>query len=300
MIHSLHEFFVAPFQYGFMRHGLLSALFLSISGGLLGCVLVLRRLALMGDALSHSLLPGIAVAWLLFGASTPALFAGALLAGLLTALGSALLSRLTRVKEDASFGSLFILFFGAGVALLSRVPTRLNLAHFLFGSILGVGPAELRISGAAGILTLLVFVLFYRSILLETFDPVFNRVIGGRGGLVHLGILGLTVLNLVAALQTMGIVLGLGLFLLPAVTAYLWCDRFGRMLALAVAIAMAGSGAGILLSYHAGLASGASIVMCLGAGFLGSALFSPSHGAIGRLAGWSRERTHAHRADRRD
>jgi zinc/manganese transport system permease protein len=293
MLASLSDFLIAPFRYGFMQHGLLSALLLSLSGGLLGCVLVLRRLALMGDALSHSLLPGIGVAWLLFGASTPALFAGALIAGLLTALGSALLSKLTRVKEDASFGSLFIIFFGAGVALLSRLPTRLNLAHFLFGSILGVGTPDLELSAATSALTLFVFVVFYRSILLETFDPLFHRAVGGRGDLVHFGILALTVLNLVAALQTMGIVLGLGLFLLPAVTAYLWCDRFARMLALAVALAMAGSVGGILLSYHAGLASGASIVLCLGAFFLVSALFSPSHGAAGKLASWIRDRRHA-------
>ena len=293
MLSTLSTFLIAPFHYGFMQHGLLSALLLSLSGGLLGCVLVLRRLALMGDALSHSLLPGIGVAWLLFGLSTTALFAGALVAGLLTALGSALLSRLTRVKEDAAFGSLFLIFFGAGVALLSRLPTRLNLAHFLFGSILGVSDADLRLAAAASALTLLVFLMFYRSILLETFDPVFHRAIGGRGGLVHLGILALTVLNLVAALQTMGIVLGLGLFLLPAVTAYLWCDRFGRMLSLSVALAMAGSVAGILLSYHAGVASGASIVLCLGAFFLLSALFSPNHGAAGKIAGWIRDRRHA-------
>jgi len=282
--------FLAPFHYAFMQHGLISALLLSLSGGLLGCILVLRRLALMGDALSHSLLPGIAVAWLLFGASTTALFAGALVAGLLTALGSALLSRLTRVKEDAAFGSLFIIFFGGGVALLSRLPTRLNLDHFLFGSILGVSTADLKLAGAASALTLLVFLGFYRGILLETFDPVFNRATGGHGGLVHFGILALTVLNLVAALQTMGVVLGLGLFLLPAVTAYLWCDHFARMLVLAVLVAMVCSVAGILLSYHAGVASGASIVMCLGAVFIFSALFSPRHGAAGRLAGLLRER----------
>src|SRR5208283_5299960 len=132
------------------------------------CVLVLRRLALMGDALSHSLLPGVAVAWLLFGTSTTALFFGGLIAGLLTALGSALLSRLTRVKEDAAFGSLFIVFFGAGVALLSRLPTRLNLEHFLFGSILGISAADLRLTAAISAVTLLLFVGGYRSILLET------------------------------------------------------------------------------------------------------------------------------------
>jgi zinc/manganese transport system permease protein len=287
---SLHDLIVAPFSYEFMRRGLLSAAVLSLSGGLLGCILVLRRLALMGDALSHSLLPGIALAWLLFGPSTTALFVGALVAGLLTALGSALLSRLTRVKEDAAFGSLFLLFFGAGIALVSKLPTRLNLTHFLFGSVLGVSAADLRLTAVVGGVTVLIFLVFYRAILLETFDPVFHRAIGGSGGLVHFGFLALTVLNLVAALQTMGIVLALGLFLLPAVSAYLWCDHFFRMLLLSVAFALVSSVAGILLSYHAGLASGAAIVLCLGAVFVVSALFSPHYGALHRFRQYLRER----------
>lgn len=280
---SLHELFVAPFAYEFMRRGLLCAMLLGVSGGLLGCVLILRRLALMGDALSHSLLPGIATAWLLFGTSTAALFFGGLVAGLLTTLGSALLSRLTRVKEDAAFGSLFILFFAVGVALISRLPTRVNLADFLFGNVLGVGPSDLHLAMAVSGVTVAVFIIFHRSILLETFDPVFHRAIGGRGGVVHLGFLTLTVLNLVAAMQTMGIVLALGLFLLPAVSAYLWCDRFISMLVSATAFAIAGSVVGIIVSFHAGLASGASIVLCLGVIFVVSALFSPRYGALRAL-----------------
>jgi len=286
----MFDFLLQPFHYGFMQRSLVSALLLSVSGGLLGSILVLRRMALMGDALSHSLLPGIVLAWLWFGPNALALFVGALLAGLLTALASALLSRLTRVKEDAAFGSIFLVFFAAGVALLSRLPTRLNLEHFLFGSILGVGPSDLRLAGVITAVTVLLFLAGYRSLVLETFDPVFHRASGGQGGAVHLGLLALTVLNLVAALQTMGVVLALGLFLLPAVIAYLWCDHFLRLLALAVAVAMACSTAGILLSYHAGVASGAAIVLCLGAVFLFSALASPRHGAAARLLAAWRER----------
>jgi zinc/manganese transport system permease protein len=280
---SLHDLVISPFAYEFMRRGLLSALLLGVSGGMIGCVLVLRRLALMGDALSHSLLPGVAVAWYFFGTSTSALFFGGLAAGLLTALGSALLSRLTRVKEDAAFGSLFIVFFGAGVALVSKLPTRINLTDFLFGNVLGVSAGELRLAAAVSLLTVAVFILFYRSVLLETFDPVFHRATGGHGGLVHLGFLTLTVLNLVAAMQTMGIVLALGLFLLPAVSAYLWCDRFITMLLVSIAIAVVDSAIGILVSFHAGIASGAAIVLCLGAVFVLSALFSPRHGAMGTV-----------------
>ena len=287
---SLHDLVVAPFAYEFMRRALLSAVLLGISGGLIGCVLVLRRLALMGDALSHSLLPGVAAAWYFFGTSTTALFFGGLAAGLLTALGSALLSRMTRVKEDAAFGSLFIVFFGAGVALVSKLPSRVNLTDFLFGNVLGVSTGELRLASAVSLLTVSVFVIFYRSVLLETFDPVFHRASGGRGGLVHMGFLTLTVLNLVAAMQTMGIVLALGLFLLPAVSAYLWCDRFVTMLLVSICIAVADSAVGILLSFHAGLASGASIVLCLGLVFVLSALFSPRHGALGALRLRSRRR----------
>jgi zinc/manganese transport system permease protein len=287
---SLHDLLIGPFAYGFMQRALLSAVLLSLSGGLLGCILVLRRLALMGDALSHSLLPGIAVAWLLFGPSATALFAGALFAGLLTALGSALVSRLTRVKEDSAFGALFLIFFGAGVALISRLPTRLNLEHFLFGSILGVGHADLTLAAWASGATVLAFLVFHRGILLETFDPVFLRATGGHGSLVHVGVLALTVLNLVAALQTMGVVLALGLFLLPAVSAYLWCDHFGRLLTLSVALALLCSVAGILLSYHAGIASGAAVVLCLGAVFFVSVLASPRYGAAARLLEYLRER----------
>jgi zinc/manganese transport system permease protein len=280
---NLHALLNSPFSYEFMRRALFSAVLLGVSGGLIGCVLVLRRLALMGDALSHSLLPGVAAAWYFFGTSTTALFFGGLAAGLLTALGSALLSRMTRVKEDAAFGSLFIVFFAAGVALVSKLPSRINLADFLFGNVLGVSAGELRLATAVSVLTVLVFVLFYRSVLLETFDPVFHRATGGRGGLVHMGFLTLTVLNLVAAMQTMGIVLALGLFLLPAVSAYLWCDRFLTMLLLSVAFAVVDSALGIVLSFHAGLASGAAIVLCLGVVFVVSALFSPRHGALGAL-----------------
>lgn len=271
---TFDELFITPLSFEFMQRGLVSALLLSVSGGLLGCVLVLRRLALMGDALSHSLLPGIAIAWLLFGTSTLALFVGGLIAGLLTALGSALLSRLTKLKEDAAFASLFIVFFAIGVALISKLPTQVHLTHFLFGNVLGVNAADLRLAAAVAGATVFIFAVFYRSILLETFDPAFYRSVGGPGSLVHFGFLALTVLNLVAALQTMGVVLALGLFMLPAASAYLWCERFSRMLLLSVGFSAMCSVAGIILSYHAGLASGASIVLCLGGVFIVSVLFS--------------------------
>jgi len=280
---TLKELFISPFSYGFMQRGLVSALLLSISGGLLGSILVLRRLSLMGDALSHSVLPGMAIAWLIFGPSPVALFIGALIAGLLTALGSAALSRLTKVKEDAAFGSLFIVFFGAGVALLSRLPVRINLENFLFGSILSVSPSDIKLSLSVSALTVAVFIVARRGILLETFDPLFHRATGGKGGFIHALLLILTVLNLVAGMQTMGVVLSLGLFLLPAVTAYLWCETFLKLLLTACTLALISSFSGILISYYTGIASGACIVLCLGAIFITSVIFSPTHGVLSKL-----------------
>jgi zinc/manganese transport system permease protein len=295
---SLHDWFIEPLSHGFMQRGLASALLLSVSGGLLGSVLVLRRMALMGDALAHSLLPGIAFAWLVIGRGPLALLTGALVAGLLTALGSALLSRLTRLKEDAAFGAFFLIAYAGGIALISQAGTRVDLLHFLFGHILGVGPADLWLSvGAAGI-TVLLFALLQRGIVLEIFDPIFARAAGFRGGWFHLGFLALAVLNLVAALQTMGVILALGLFLLPAATAYLWCDRFRGMLVLAALIGMAGSTTGLLISYHTGLSSGPAIVLSLGIAFLASALGSPRYGLVHALQlAWRERRAVRHTAD---
>ena len=295
---SLGELLLEPFALPFMQRGLAAAVLVGLSGGALGSLLVLRRLALMGDALSHSLLPGLALAYLFFGQNVGALLVGALLAGLLTASGGALLSRLTRLKEDAAFGALFIVFFAAGIALVSHYPSRLDLAHFLFGSILGVGPEELRFAALVSTITIALLLWFRRSLALHAFDPAFHRATGGRGGLVHVGLLALVVFNLISALQVMGIVLSLGLFILPAVTAYLWVERLAAMMLLSGALAALGATVGLLLSFHVGVASGAAIVLTLGAFFLGSALLSPRHGlAAPLLARWRTGKRVLHRPD---
>lgn len=286
---SLDSILLEPFRFEFMQRGLVSALFLSVSGGLLGSLLVLRRLALMGDALAHSLLPGIGLAYLVFGPSPIGLFAGALTAGLITAIGSALVSRLTRIKEEAAFAAIFIVLFGIGVALLTAMGPQIELLPMLFGNILGVGRTDLFMAAGASTLAVAVVVLFHRSLLLETFDPIFFRAIGGHGSLIHISILALTAINLLAALQAMGIVLALGLFILPAVTAYLWTDRLPVLFGLAVGTAMLSSVTGLLISYHAGLASGACIVMALGFCFFVSAMISPRYGMVGRLVRSRRE-----------
>lgn len=294
----LHRLLIEPFSYDFMQRGLWSALLLSISGGLLGSVLVLRRLALMGDALTHSLLPGLALAWMILGRGPLALLTGAVITGLITVLGSALIGRLTRLKEDAAFGSFFLVAYAAGIALVSQSGTRVDLLHFLFGNVLGVGPSDLALSAAAAGVTLVAFVAAYRGIVLEIFDPVFSRSAGMRGGWYYGGFLALAVLNLVAALQTMGVILALGLFLLPAATAYLWCDRFATMLGLSVAVGTLGSAIGLTVSYHTGLSSGPAVVLSLGVAFLGSAIGSPRYGLLHAVQqAWRERRAVRHTTD---
>jgi zinc/manganese transport system permease protein len=289
---SLLASVIAP-EHRFLWRAALLCVLLGVSASMLGCVLVVRRLSLMGDALAHSLLPGVGIAWLLVGTSLPALLVGGLTAGLVTALASGLISRLTRVKEDAAFAALFIGLFGLGVALVSKVGTGVDLLHFLFGNILGVGPQDLWLAAGVSTLTIACFALFYRNILLECFDPAYHRASSGWSTTTHLGLLALVVLNLVAALHALGGVLALGLFMLPAVTAYLWCDRWGTMLLFAAGYAVVGSLLGLLVSVQAGLASGPAMVLVLGAGFLLSCVFSPRHGLARRLL----HPEHHHRED---
>ncbi len=283
---------LAP-EHRFLWRAAALCVLLGVSSSMLGCVLVVRRLSLMGDALAHSLLPGVGIAWLLIGTSLPALLVGGLTAGLVTALASGLISRLTRVKEDAAFAALFIGLFGLGVALVSKAGAPVDLLHFLFGNILGVGPEDLWLAAGVSSFTVAIFALFYRSILLECFDPAYHRASGGWSMVTHLGLLSLVVLNLVAALHALGGVLALGLFMLPAVTAYLWCDRWGAMLIFAATYSVIGSLLGLWLSVQASLASGPAMVLVLSAGFLLSCIFSPRHGLIRRVL----HPEHHHRED---
>lgn len=281
-----------PFAFRFLSRGLAMAFLLGVAGGLVGTVLLLRRIVLMADSFGHALLPGIGIAYIWLGPGPAGLFAGAAVAGLGTALMSGLINRLTRLQEDAAFGSLFVLCFAAGVMLMSRVAAPMDLLHYLFGNILAVTAGDLVLVCCTTCATVLALCLFYRSVLMDAFDPAFHRVSGGRSLATHLGVLAAVVVNLIAALQAVGMVLALGLFILPAATAYLWCERFGAMLLLAAAYGGVMSCAGLLLSWRLDLPSGACMVAALGSGFVLSLLLSPRHGLLGRL-----RTAHRHYAD---
>jgi zinc/manganese transport system permease protein len=290
---ALWAFFAEPLHYRFVCRGLAIALLLGVAGGIAGCVLLLRRMALMADSFGHSLLPGVGIAYLLFGRGLGPLFAGAAAAGLFTALMSGLVSRLTRLKEDAAFGAFFVLCFAVGAAIMKFVAPPADLIHYLFGDVLAVTSTDLALAAVAASVTVLGVTVFFRVLVLETFDPTFHRACGGASATAHFAILAVTVLDLIATLQAVGMVLALGLFILPAATAYLWCERLGRMLVFASVYGALGAVIGLYASFHLDLPSGSCMVGCLGAGFLVSTVVAPN----GVIARFLRPRHHLHEDD---
>lgn len=275
-LHGLWDTLIGPFaEFAFMRRALVATLALALSAAPLGVFLTLRRMSLLGDALSHAVLPGVAVGFMLFGLSLPAMAAGGVVAGLLVAGAAGFVSRATTLKEDASLAALYLVALALGVALVSRQGSQLDLLHILFGSALGVdAPGLLLVVGVASI-SLLALAAGYRGLVLETFDPVFLSASGQRGWVWQQGFLMLVVLNLVAGFQTLGTLMAVGLMMLPAVSARLWHDHLSWQLVNASGQAMVASVAGLLLSYHLDTPSGPTIIGCAGALYALSLLLSP-------------------------
>ncbi len=197
----MYDFFIAPFEYLFLKRALVATFSLSLSCAPVGVFLVLRRMSLMGDALSHSILPGVAIGFLIGGLSLPLMSLGGLFAGILVALLAGLVSRWTHLQEDASFAGFFLISLALGVILVSTKGTNVDLMHVLFGSILAVDAPALILVGGVATCTLLVLAFIYRALILECFDPIFFRTVKGKGGLIHIVFLLLVVANLVVAFQ---------------------------------------------------------------------------------------------------
>ncbi|MFN4236102.1 MAG: metal ABC transporter permease [Vogesella sp.] len=266
-----------------MRRALAGCLALALGSAPVGLFLVMRRMSLMGDAMSHAVLPGAAVGYLLAGLSLPAMSLGGFAAGVLVAIMAGLATRYTAVKEDASFAAFYLLSLSLGVLLVSKSGSNVDLMHLLFGSVLAVDDAALLLVAAVATVTLLTMALVYRPLLLESLDPVFMRAIGARGGVWHLLFLLLVVLNLVAGFQALGTLMSVGLMMLPAIASRLWAVSVGGMLLVAFAIAALSGIGGLLLSYHYELPSGPAIILLAGLAYLFSLLLAPQGGLLPRL-----------------
>lgn len=286
----LHEWLIAPFaEFDFMRRALAAVLFLSLSAAPVGVLLMLRRMSLMGDAISHAVLPGVALGYMVAGFNITAMSLGGLAAGLLVALGVGLASRFSSLKEDANFAAFYLTCLAVGVLLVSRSGSQVDLLHLLFGSVLAVdAPALLLVAGVAS-LTVLMLALIYRPLLAQMLDPAFLQSVGGRGTLWHVLFLMLVVLNLVAGFQALGTLMAVGLMMLPAITARLWLNRMGSIMLLAVLIALACGYGGLLLSYHVDMPSGPAIILLCGLAYAFSLIFA-THG--GMLPRWLSHRHH--------
>ncbi len=280
----IQDMLISPFaDFAFMRRALVGCLALALGSAPVGLFLVMRRMSLMGDAMSHAVLPGAAVAYLLAGLSLPAMSLGGFVAGVLVAVLAGLATRYTEVKEDASFAAFYLLSLSLGVLLVSKSGSNVDLMHLLFGSVLAVDDAALLLVAGVATFTLLVLAVIYRPLLLESLDPVFMRAIGARGGVWHMLFLLLVVLNLVAGFQALGTLMSVGLMMLPAIASRLWAASVGGMLLTSFAIAALSGVGGLLLSYHYELPSGPAIILLAGLVYLLSLLFAPQGGLLPRL-----------------
>lgn len=281
---SLHELFLVPFSdYGFMRRALVACLLLGIGSGPIGVLLMLRRMSLVGDAMSHAVLPGAAIGFLAAGGySLFAMGLGGLVAGLSVSLLSGLVTRTTVLREDASFAAFYLASLALGVLIVSSAGSNRDLLHVLFGSILAIDAPSLELIALITSLSLATLSFIYRPLVVECFDPGFLRSVGGRGGLYHFLFLLLIVLNLIAAFQALGTLMAVGMMMLPAAVAQLWARTLPAMLAVSVLTAVVSGFVGLIASYHLSLASGPTIVLVAALIYVGSLIAGPS-GAASRF-----------------
>jgi manganese/iron transport system permease protein len=258
-----------PFAFGFMQQAFLLAVMISVPMALLSCLLVLKGWSLMGDAISHAVLPGIVLAYI---AGLP-LAAGAFVAGMGCALSVGFLKENSRVKEDTVMGVVFSGMFALGLVLYVGIETDLHLDHILFGDILGLSWRDVVESGTIALLATALVLAFRRDLLLHAFDPQHAQAIGLPVRLLHYGLLAVLSLTIVAALKAVGIILSVAMLIAPGAIAFLLTRRFDRMLAVAVAVAAGSSLAGIHASFYLNSAPAPTIVLLMSACFIAAFVF---------------------------
>ena len=285
---------IAPFlDYSFMRRALAGCLALALGCGPIGTFLVLRRMSLAGYALSHAVLPGAAVGFILGGLSVVALAIGGLMTGLAVALSAGFISRLTRQGEDASFTVLYNTAIALGVVLISTVAPSTDLIGLLFGDILAMDDTAMVFVACSATLTAFVLALIYRPLVTECFDPLYLSAAGGRGALVQVIFLGLVVLNLVSAFQGLGVLMAVGLLIVPAVSARFWVNSVGALCALSAGLAFLSGTVGLVASYAFNQPSGPTIVLVAGVLYGGSVLAGRRGGLLRKRRAPASRRGHA-------
>ena len=258
-----------PLRYPFMVRGLLAAIMVGAVSATLGAYVVLRGMAFFGDALAHAILPGVAVGYLIGGGARGPLFWWAMLAAVISSLGIGAISRGTKIGEDTAIGIIFAGMFALGIAMISTVRAySADLAHFLFGEVLGVRDADLLRTGVFGGLILITVVAFYKEFLVLSFDPILAATLRLPARMLEYLLIILIAVAIVVSLQTVGVALMVAMLVTPAATAYLLTHRLPVMMGLAALFASLSGVIGLYLSYYLSIASGAAIVLTATAFFL--------------------------------
>ncbi|HUV88140.1 MAG TPA: metal ABC transporter permease [Anaerolineae bacterium] len=283
---GVSDVIAGPLSYPFMVRGLVASVMVGIVCATVGTYVVLRGMAFFGDALAHAILPGVAVGYLVSGGARGPVFWWALGTGVLTAIWIGAVGKGAQIKEDAAIGIIFAGMFALGIALISTMRSyAVDLAHFLFGDVLGVSNGDLWLTGVLGGLILLTILALYKEFLVLSFDPVLAVTLRLPSTVLYYLLLVLIALTIVVSLQTVGVALMVAMLVTPAATAYLLTRRLPAMMGLAALIGALSGVVGLYLSYYVRVASGAAIVLVCTAFFLVALLLSPRRGLVW---GWLR------------
>ncbi|PIC73305.1 manganese ABC transporter permease [Sporosarcina sp. P26b] len=270
------EFIQDLMTYSFLQKALITSVMVGVICGVIGSFIVLRGMALMGDAISHAVLPGIAISYML-GINY---FYGAVLTGVLTAFGIGAISQNSRIKNDSSIGIVFSAFFALGIILITRAKSATDLTQILFGNVLSVRTSDMWLTLIIGSVVILVVVLFFKELLVSSFDETMAAAYGLKTQLIHYTIMFLLTLVTVASLQTVGVILVVSLLITPASTAYLLTNRLSIMVVLAAFFGAVSSIIGLYFSFLYNMPSGPVIALAATGIFILAFLFSPKQGII--------------------
>lgn len=270
------EFFTDIATYGFLQKALFTSVMVGVICGALGCFIVLRGLALMGDAISHAVLPGVAISFML-GVSY---FYGAVAMGIVTAVGIGFISQHSRVKNDAAIGIVFSAFLALGIILVTKAQSATDLMQILFGDILSVRRADMWITLVIGAFCLIIIAVFYKELLVSSFDPIMAATYGLPIKGIHYGLMVMLTLVTVSALQTVGVILVVALLITPASTAYLLTNRLSVMIVISAFLGALSAVTGMYASFVYNITSGAAIVLAATVLFVLAFIFSPSQGRL--------------------
>lgn len=285
----MYDFLITPFEeFAFMRRAMAGCLALSVGATPVGVFLILRRMSLTGDAMSHAILPGAAVGYLLAGLSLGAMTIGGAIAGFTVALLSGLVARITASREDSSLAAFYLISLAAGVLIVSMRGSNIDLLHILFGSTLALDNTALFMIATISTITLIALAILYRPLVMECLDPDFLRSVSHLSPVAHYGFLMLVVLNLVGGFHALGTLMAVGIMILPAAAARFWSRDLSGLLVVALLLAIMSSYIGLLLSYHIGLPTGPAIILTAGTFYILSLLF----GADGAIRPYFHHRRH--------